>query len=90
MNEISPVDTNKQVNAHYGHGSIMRQIEAALEFTGKDLALLEVDDLAPIDEFHTRGRESTVEVAEKMQSYVDNLVQARGSVALGMARKSLN
>jgi sarcosine/dimethylglycine N-methyltransferase len=52
------------IDEHYGFGGIMEKIEAALDLAGKDVGSLQVDDLAPIDEFHTRGRESTLEVAE--------------------------
>ena len=51
------------VNAHYGLGSIMERVEAGLAAAGKNLEALTVDDLAPIDEFHTRGRASTLELA---------------------------
>ncbi|MGR9117254.1 MAG: class I SAM-dependent methyltransferase [Gammaproteobacteria bacterium] len=52
------------VDSHYGFGGIMKKIEAGLISSGKDLDSLCVDDLAPIDGFHTRGRTSTFEVAE--------------------------
>lgn len=52
------------VNKHYGFGGIMDKIEVGLNLAGKGVGSLTVDDLAPIDEFHTRGRESTLEVAE--------------------------
>ena len=52
------------VNNHYGFGGIMEKIETGLNLAGKEVGSLTVDDLAPIDEFHTRGRESTLEVAE--------------------------
>ena len=52
------------VGKHYGFGGIMEKIESALELAGKKVGAIVVDDLAPIDEFHTRGRESTLEVAE--------------------------
>jgi ubiquinone/menaquinone biosynthesis C-methylase UbiE len=58
------MNTDALVNEHYGFGGIMEKIEAGLRSAGKDLSSLTVDDLAPIDAFHTRGRESTVEVAE--------------------------
>jgi len=38
-------------------------ILAALERAGKDLDRLTPEDLAPIDEFHIRGREATLELA---------------------------
>jgi ubiquinone/menaquinone biosynthesis C-methylase UbiE len=56
--------TEKLVNEHYGFGGLMEKIEAGLHAAGKDLHALSVDDLAPIDEFHTRGRASTLELAQ--------------------------
>ncbi len=53
----------EEVERHYGSGGIMEKIKASLKVAGKDLDALSVDDLAPIDEFHTRGRESTLELA---------------------------
>ena len=62
------------VDKHYGFGGIMEKIEAALDLAGKDVGSLSVDDLAPIDEFHTRGRESTLEVAELANVQASDLV----------------
>ncbi len=56
--------SDHSINQHYGFGGIMEAIKTGLISAGKDLDSLTVDDLAPIDEFHTRGRESTIEVAE--------------------------
>ena len=51
------------VDKYYGSGGIMEKIETGLNLAGKNIGSLSIDDLAPIDEFHTRGRESTREVA---------------------------
>ena len=51
------------VEKYYGVGGIMQKIEAGLKLAGKDANSITVDDLALVDEFHTRGRESTLEVA---------------------------
>ena len=53
----------EHVEQHYGKGRILDSIIAALRATGKDLARLKPEDLAPVDEFHVRGREATVELA---------------------------
>lgn len=55
-------DIDILVDQHYGFGQIMDKIEAGLKLAGKNIDSLTVDDLAPIDEFHSRGRESTLEV----------------------------
>ena len=52
-----------KVNDHYGSGGILEKIVDGLGLAGKDPASITVDDLAPIDASHTRGREGTLEVA---------------------------
>lgn len=54
----------KRVSEHYSIANLEDQILAALEAVGKDLEGLTVDDLAPVDEFHIRGRTSTEELAQ--------------------------
>ena len=44
----------EHVEQHYGRGRILDSIIAALRETGKDLARLKPEDLAPVDEFHVR------------------------------------
>ena len=51
------------VNKHYGITGILNSILDGLESSGKKLDSLEPNDLSPIDEFHTRGKESTIEIA---------------------------
>jgi ubiquinone/menaquinone biosynthesis C-methylase UbiE len=53
----------EEVERHYGRGRILDSIVASLREAGKDPALLTPADLAPVDEFHIRGREATVELA---------------------------
>jgi hypothetical protein len=48
------------------NGRILDSVIAALRATGKDLARLRPEDLAPVDEFHIRGREATVELARRV------------------------
>lgn len=49
-----------RVTAHYGAGGIGARILAALSEAGIDIDALTPDVLAPIDQFHTRGLESTI------------------------------
>ncbi len=79
-----PIDA--LVDKHYGFGGIMERIEAGLNLAGKDTHALTVDDLAPIDEFHTRGRESTLEVAELANLKASDLVLDVGCGLGGTAR----
>ena len=58
-----PVQINESVKAHYTRPDLGSLILAALEKAGKDLNRLTPEDLAPIDEFHIRGRAATLELA---------------------------
>jgi ubiquinone/menaquinone biosynthesis C-methylase UbiE len=74
------------VDKYYGFGGIMEKIEAGLNLAGKDVNSLTVDDLASIDEFHIRGRESTLEVAELAKLGASDLVLDVGCGLGGTAR----
>lgn len=58
-----PNRVNDAIQAHYTRPEIGSVILAALEKAGKDLSRLTLEDLAPIDEFHIRGRAATLELA---------------------------
>lgn len=51
------------VAQHYGKSGLLDRILAALREAGKDLDHLTIDDLAPLDEFHSRRRKATEELA---------------------------
>jgi len=51
---------------HYGRDGLYEAIVAALRQAGKDLERLTPDDLAPADEFHTRGHAVTEEMAASL------------------------
>src|SRR5687767_8938331 len=51
------------VGAHCGGGGLLAKLLAGLEGAGKRVDSLSREDLAPFEEFHTRGREGTREVA---------------------------
>ena len=55
----------EHVEQYYGRGRILDSIISALRETGKDLGRLKPEDLGPVDEFHVRGREATVELARR-------------------------
>lgn len=59
----TPTRVNESVEAHYTRPDLGSVILAALESAGKDLNRLTVEDLAPIDAFHIRGRAATLELA---------------------------
>lgn len=55
---------NEAIQAHYTRPGLGDVILGALEKAGKDLARLTPQDLAPVDEFHIRGRAATLELAK--------------------------
>ena len=56
-------DEQRDVAAHYAVANLENLILTGLGAAGKDIDALTVDDLAPVDEFHIRGREATNELA---------------------------
>ena len=59
-----PTQVNETVQTHYTRPDLGNVILAALERAGKDLERLTPEDLAPVDEFHIRGRAATLELAQ--------------------------
>jgi hypothetical protein len=53
---------DRMVAEHYARGDLGSAILAALESAGKDVDRLSLEDLAPVDEFHVRGRPATAEL----------------------------
>src|SRR5574340_367935 len=53
------------IERHYTRGAILDTVLQALAASGKDVRRLSPADLAPVDEFHIRGREATIELAER-------------------------
>lgn len=52
-----------KVADHYGRPRLLDTILGALQRAGKDIDRMAPEDLAPIDEFHIRGRQATMELA---------------------------
>ncbi len=80
------IETDSLVDKHCGFGGIKEQIKVGLNLAGKNIDSLEVDDLAPIDEFHTRGRASTLELAEIANLKNNDLILDVGCGLGGTAR----
>ncbi len=74
------------VASHYTRGDLAAKILDALEASGKDMATLTIDDLAPYDEFHIRGREATIELARWAGLSSDDRVLDVGSGIGGPSR----
>jgi len=54
------------IAGHWGRGDIYDRIVTALREAGKDLDTLTIEDLAPVDHYHARGFQATVELADKL------------------------
>jgi len=57
----SPPD--EDLTRHYAPGDLATAVLTAIAKTGKDPSRLTPEDLVPMDEFHVRGREATLEFA---------------------------
>jgi ubiquinone/menaquinone biosynthesis C-methylase UbiE len=74
------------VAEHYGRADIGEAILAALSAAGKDINRLTIDDLAPVDEFHTRGRPATTDLAGLLSLSADDRVLDLGCGIGGPSR----
>lgn len=54
---------DEALNDHYGRGDLVNTILDALRAAGKDPNYLTTEDLASVDQFHTRGRRATLDLA---------------------------
>ena len=61
------MSTGHKVTGHYGRGSLLERLEAALAEDGADPARPSLEALAPYDQFHTRGLEATKEIADVLE-----------------------
>jgi ubiquinone/menaquinone biosynthesis C-methylase UbiE len=59
-------DLEQRVETHYARSDLERTILEALVASGKDPGRLAPADLAPVDEFHTGGRQATIEFAAQI------------------------
>lgn len=57
-------EINAAIQTHYSSQNLANVILAALEKAGANLQRLSLEELAPIDEFHIRGRAATLELAQ--------------------------
>lgn len=74
------------VERHYSRGSLVDAIRAAFRQSGKDPDRLTLAELAPIDEFHVRGRQATLELAENVRPRADDRVLDIGCGLGGASR----
>jgi MPBQ/MSBQ methyltransferase len=76
----------EDVANHYGKGGLLPRILTALTEAGKDLDRLTIDDLASIDEFHSRRRLATEELAALLAPQAGDHVIDIGSGLGGPSR----
>jgi SAM-dependent methyltransferase len=76
----------KNIAEHYGRDNLADAIVAALEADGKDLSALTIDDLQMVDEVHSRGRETTLQVVSLTNFSPEHNVVDLGSGLGGPAR----
>ena len=79
-------NVDETIEKFYGLGELWEKVETGLKLAGKDINSLAVDDLVPIDEFHTRGRKATREVAELSNLKASDLILDVGCGLGGTAR----
>ena len=71
---------------HYGRTDLRQKIEAALAAAGLSEGRLSPADLAPLDQFHTRGMAATMELAAALAPTADDRVIDIGSGLGGPSR----
>jgi SAM-dependent methyltransferase len=77
---------NETIQTHYTRADLGDAILAALEKAGKDVNRLTPEDLAPIDQFHIRGRTATLELARAAELDSTKYVLDVGSGVGGTSR----
>ena len=74
------------ITKHYTMQDLAEAIFTGLKQAGKDLNNLKQEDLAPVDEFHIRGREATVELAQQLDLNASKHILDVGSGVGGASR----
>ena len=76
----------EDVARHYNKGGVLDRILGGLKEVGKDIDHLTIDDLAPVDEFHSRRRLATQELASLLAPQATDHVIDIGSGLGGPSR----
>jgi ubiquinone/menaquinone biosynthesis C-methylase UbiE len=74
------------VTSHYTRGNLLERIDAALASDGVDPFHPTTDALAPYDQFHGRGMEATIEIADLMPVRASDVLVDIGCGIGGAAR----
>jgi SAM-dependent methyltransferase len=84
------LDAEQSVSAHYSRGVLRERLYAALAEDGVDPQHPSLDALAPYDQFHGRGLEATVEIADALTVRAADHILDIGSGIGGPARYFAN
>ena len=76
----------KNVAQHYASGGLLDRIDQAIKEMGADPAHLTIDDLKPVDEFHTGGIEATTALLDQLEITPNMVVVDLGCGLGGTAR----
>lgn len=80
------MNTECEISAHYSRGNLLTRLNAALIEDGVDPDRPTMEALAPYDQFHGRGLEATLEIAELMEASPGDHILDIGSGIGGPAR----
>ena len=83
---MSVPEYTEAINRTYGRTDLGDLILVALRSVGKDVEALTPDDLAPVDQFHTRGKPATLELVRRAELRRDQHVLDVGGGIGGPAR----
>ena len=81
-----PANLEIAVAAHYAKPDLLQSILGGLEVSGADMNNLRPEDVAPVDEFHTAGRITTLRALDMMQTGTGMHVLDAGCGIGGTAR----
>src|SRR6476620_2933836 len=79
-------DVLDEVRDHYRATGLTEQLKAALAVIGPESQRLTPQQLAPLDQFHTRGLAATIELAKLAEIDAGSLILDVGSGIGGPAR----
>jgi ubiquinone/menaquinone biosynthesis C-methylase UbiE len=80
------MSTDREVSTHYSRGDLLSRLNAALAEDGIDPEHPSMEALAPYDQFHGRGLEATLEIADLLQANASDHILDIGSGIGGPAR----
>lgn len=77
---------DENVSAHYTHGNLLNAVLAGIEQLGKTPNTVNIEDLAPVDEFHIGGRQASEEFLDQLNFSAEDHVIDVGCGIAGASR----